>query len=245
MTTTAPYAVTAAAGLPETELPDELIGRLPASAALAPWQTRCNVVSWLHEPDAAAIETFPPAIRPTSVALVAWALVRYEDTPVGPYSEIAATLIPAGGDGYGHIPFIVVDSLPSIVGGRANWLLPKALAHFEWSGDGRSVTVTSEQPATPAWSITVSYVPAGDTADIAVPNHVQQVSTDGVVRRFDGELTGTMQGGTVQVDGFADGPLAALLALGSHDATIMTDCQFNVGPLTLPSNAPLPLEPWG
>jgi hypothetical protein len=233
MTTTAPYAVTAATGLPETDLPDSLIARLPDSAAPAPWQTRCNVVSWLHEPDAAAIETFPAAIRPESVALVAWALVRYEDTPVGPYSEIAVTLIPNGGDGYGHIPFIVVDSLTSIVGGRTNWLLPKALARFEWSGDGTSVTVTSGEPATPAWSIAVSYSCAGDISAITVPNHVEQVSRDGVVRRFDGELSGSMQGGSAYVDGHADGPLAALLKVGSHSATVITNCQFDVGPLNM------------
>jgi hypothetical protein len=231
MTTTTPYPITSAAGLPETELPDSLIARLPDSVAAAPWQTKCQVVAWMHEVDAAAIEAFPAAIRPDSVALVAWALVRYEDTPVGPYSEIAATLIPNGGDGYGHIPFIVVDSLPSIVGGRANWLLPKALADFDWSEDGKSVTVTSGEPSSPAWSISVSYETSGDISAVTVPNHVEQVSTDGVVRRFDGDLSGSMQTGTVQVDGHADGPLAALLRIGSHDATTMTHCQFDVGPL--------------
>jgi hypothetical protein len=47
-----------------------------------------------------------------------------------PLSHRHLALIPDGGDGYGHIPFIVVDLLPSIVGGRVNWLLPKALARF-------------------------------------------------------------------------------------------------------------------
>jgi hypothetical protein len=233
MTTTAPYAVTYAVGLPETWLPDSLAARLPDSVASAPWKTRCQVVAWMHEVSAAALEAFPLVIRPSSVALVAWALVRYEDTPVGPYSEIAATLIPNGGDGYGHIPFIVVDSLPSIVGGRANWLLPKALARFDWSDDGRSVTATSDEPATPAWSISVRYGSAGDVAAIVVPNHVEQVSTDGVVRRFDGELSGSMQAGTVHIDGHADGPLSALLRPGSHNATVMTNCQFDVGPLNV------------
>lgn len=231
MRTTAPYAVTAAVGLAETWLPDRLLARLPESVAAAPWQTRCEVVAWMHEVSADALEAFPSAIRPASIGVVAWALVRYEETPVGPYSEIAATLIPSGGDGYGHIPFIVVDSLPSIVGGRANWLLPKALARFDWAEDGQSVTVTSQEPAAPAWSISVRYESGGAASAIAVPNHVQQVGSDGVVRRFDGELNGSMQTGTVQVEGHADGPLATLLVTGSHDATVMTGCQFDVGPL--------------
>ena len=212
-------------------LPAALVARLPSSAAGPPWQTRCHVVTWLHAARPAALEAFPAAIRPERLALVAWALVRYEDTPVGPYSEVAATLIPDGGDGYGHIPFIVVDSLPSIVGGRVNWLLPKALARFEWSEDGRAVTVTSDEPATPAWSISVSFSSAEPPSVVTIPNLVQQVSVDGVVRRFGGELTGSMRAGTVDVDGHADGPLAALLVPGSHPATGMKDCEFGVGGL--------------
>jgi hypothetical protein len=227
-----PYAVTDAVGLPETRLPEELLARLPADVAAAPWHTRdCTVVTWLHPVPAEALEAFPEQIRPASVALVAWALVKYGDTPVGPYSEIAATLIPDGGDGYGHIPFIVVDSLASVVGGRANWLLPKALARFEWSADGMAVTATSEQPASPAWTISLTVEPTGDAAALSVPNHVQQVSTAGAVRQFDGELSGQMSPATVVVDGRADGPLVTLLAPGRYDGSILRDCEFDVGPL--------------
>jgi hypothetical protein len=231
MTAPAEYAVTAAAGLPETNLPDSLIVRLPETAAAAPWQTRCHIVSWLHAVDPAALEAFPDAIRPRAISLVAWALVRYEQTPVGPYSELAVTLIPADGDGYGHIPFIVVDSLPSIVGGRTNWLLPKALAHFDWSDDGKTVTATSDEPATPAWSITVTFGSSEASAVVTIPSQVQQVSVDGVVRRFRGELTGSMRAGVAHVDGYAQGALAALLQPGGHNATGMSDCSFDVGPL--------------
>jgi hypothetical protein len=231
MTTTTPYAVTQAAGLPETWLPEELLATLPSSAAAAPWQTRCEVLTWLHPLGDAALETLPEPIRSAGIALVAWALVRYADTPVGPYSEIAATLIPADGTEYGHIPFIVVDSLPSIVGGRANWLLPKALARFAWGEDGLSVAVTSDQPATPGWSIDVSYSLSDDQAPLTMTNHVQQVSTEGVVRRFDGEVSGSMRAATVRVDGRADGPLALLLRPGTYDGSVMSDCRFDVGPL--------------
>jgi hypothetical protein len=185
----------------------------------------------MHPAALEALDAFPEPIRPTGSALVAWALVRYAETPVGPYSEIAATLIPDDGDGYGHIPFIVVDSLPSIVGGRANWLLPKALARFDWSDDGRSVTANSEQPQQPAWSIQLSYRPTGDVAELSMPNHVQQVSTEGLVRRFDGEVTGSLQPATVDVSCHADGPLATLLRAGSYDGSVMTGCRFDVGPL--------------
>jgi hypothetical protein len=228
---TTPYPVTAAAGLPETQLPESLIARLPTSVAAAPWTTRCHVVTWLHQVEPAALEAFPDAIRPERIALVAWALVRYEQTPVGPYSEIAATLIPDGGDGRGHIPFIAVDSLPSIVGGRTNWLLPKSLARFDWSTDGMTVTASSDEPAAPAWSITVSFESTETAEAVTIPNQVQQVSVDGVVRRFNGELTGSMRGGTVEVGGGATGVLSALLKTGTHSATGMINCDFAVGPL--------------
>jgi Acetoacetate decarboxylase (ADC) len=231
MTVEAPYAVTAAAGLPETQLPADLLARLPDSVAGAPWHTRCRVVTWLHAVDASALDAFPAAIRPDGVALVAWALVRYSDTPVGPYDEIAATLLPDGGDGYGHIPFIVVDSLPSIVGGRTNWLLPKALARFGWSEDSLAVTVSGEAPDYPEWSISAVIEPSGDSTPLDIPNHVQQASTDGEVRRFDGTLSGSMRMASVIVDGQAEGPLSSLLVPGRYDGTVLSDCEFHVGPL--------------
>jgi hypothetical protein len=229
---TAPYPVTTAAGLPETELPDSLVKQLPATVAPAPWNTRCDVVTWLHPVGPEAVTAFPAAIRPAAVALAAWSLVRYAETPVGRYDEIALTLFPDGGDGYGHIPFIAVDSLPSIVGGRANWLLPKALASFEWSEDGHSVTIRGSAPATPAWSISVRHTPAGDPTALAVPSRVEQVSTDGRIGRFEAELNGSLASTMIEVDGHADGPLAAMLQPGRFDGSAMTGCRFDVGPLT-------------
>jgi hypothetical protein len=231
MTTALPFAVTDAVGLPETHLPDSLVQRLPRTVDPAPWEARCQVVSWLHAVDSAALEVFPASIRPEAAGYVAWALVQYSATPVGPYNEIAATLLSDDPDGYGHIPFIVVDSLSSIVGGRGNWLLPKALARFAWSDDGRSVSVRPEQPAIPDWSVSVTYEPLGDAMETAVPNHLQQVAADGTVHRFDGEMTGSLFAATVNVDGHADGPLASLLVPGKYDGTVISRCSFDVGPL--------------
>lgn len=231
MTTALPYAATDAVGLPETHLPDSLVQRLPGSVAAAPWEAKCQVVTWLHAVDEAALAVFPAAIRPATPGVVSWALVQYSATPVGPYNEIAATLLPDDPDGYGHIPFIVVDSLSSIVGGRGNWLLPKALARFAWSEDGRSVNVTPEEPATPTWSVSVSYEPLGDATDTTVPSQLQQVAVDGSVHRFNGEMTGSLFAATVTVDGRADGLLSSLLAPGRYDGMVISRCSFDVGPL--------------
>lgn len=230
------FPVEAAAGLPETRLPEGLLARLPDSVAPAPWRTCCDVVTWLHPVDAAAAELFPPPIRPREAALVAWALVRYAETPVGPYSEIAATVIPADeeANGVGHIPFIVVDSLPSIVGGRANWLLPKSLGSFDWSPEPAIVNIEPEEPATPWWSMVVS-VRADESAaptDISLPNRLRQASIDGHVGRLESTLTGSLRPATVEVMGKADGPLSALLRPGRYDGSQLRDCSFDVGPLT-------------
>lgn len=227
----ASYGLRDAVGLPESQLPGPLVDLLKDTVAAAPWQTRCRVITWMHPVGPAALETIPAAIRPSAIAMVAWALVRYEHTPVGPYDEIAATLIPEGGDGYGHIPFIAVDSYPSIIGGRANWLLPKSLARFVWSEDGLSANVTADAPAKPGWSLTVSTAPSGDPSPVEMPNHVQQVSTAGAVRRFDGAMAGTMWSASVTVDAVAEGPVSALLIPGSYQGSVLTDCTFNVGPL--------------
>ena len=231
MTQTARYDVTTAAGLPETALPDSLLARLPdaTSVAPAPWATKCHVVSWLHPIDDDAAKLLPEPIRRDGLSVVAWALVRYDETPVGPYNEIAATLLPD--DGVGHIPFIVVDSLPSIVGGRANWLLPKALAHFDWSDDFRSVTVLPVEPASPAWSVSVHIEPTGDPTALTIPSRLQQAATDGYVGGCEGTMEGAMRSATVTVEGHADGPLAALLKPGTYGGTMQTDCEFTCGPL--------------
>jgi hypothetical protein len=232
MTNATGYSVTDATGLPETKLPDPLLAQLPESVAAAPWHTRdCQVVTWLHQVDAAAAMLLPSPIRPTGGGLIAWALVRYGDTPVGPYSEIAATWLSEDPDGYGHVPFIVVDSLASIVGGRVNWLLPKALARFDWSDDGLAVRAHSDQPADPRWAIAVSVEPTGEPQPVSVPNHLQQVSADGGVRRFDGELTGAMRPAAVTVEGSASGLLSALFAPGRYDGTMIGDGEFKVEPL--------------
>lgn len=234
MTSVLPYPVTAAVGMAETHLPDALVGRLPAQVAPAPWHTKdCRVTTWMHLLDADALQVYPPEIRPESVTLVAWALVEYGDTPVGPYSELAATLIAGDGEEYAHIPFIVVDSLPSIVGGRANWLLPKALAGFDWGADKLAVNIRNEQPKAPAWSVHVGITLADDATELTVPNHLQQVSTDGDVRRFDGEISGSVRGAAIDVEASAAGTLGLLLRSGRYDGTMITDCDFRMGALNL------------
>jgi hypothetical protein len=230
MTTSSRHPVTAAQGMPETVLPDDVVAGLPATAAPAPWSTRCRVTTWWHKPRRESLDVFPEVLRPERVIAIAWSVVQYSDTPVGPYDEIVAAPIPRGGRV--HIPFICVDSPASVVGGRANWLLPKALASFERTGR-RSVTVTPQQPTGPAWSVTATARPLSPPLPFTSKFAVAQCSTDGAVGSFPARMRGLARYASVTVDGYAEGPLAALLRTGRHRGVVVTHGRFTAGPTDL------------
>jgi len=78
-------------------------------------------------------------------------LIRYRDSPVGPYDELI--LIPGyyqfGSQTYYRISQIYVSSEDSVVNGRRNWSVPKKLARFQWNDDNTSVRIflpESQQP---------------------------------------------------------------------------------------------------
>ena len=90
------------------------------------------------------------------------AFVRYRDSPVGSYSEVFASPVllrrglrrlPAV-----TVPFIAVDSLASVVGGRAGWALPKTLARALWPPDAPARIETDD------WSVASSRDPARPAA---------------------------------------------------------------------------------
>jgi len=233
MTTLTPHPVTAARGLPENSLPASLLDRLPPTAPPAPWATRCEVLTWWHRPRRDTADLLPLALRGRGVAVVAWALVRYAETPVGPYDEVAVAVIPRG-RGPAHIPFICVDSLPSIVGGRVNWLLPKSLARFDRSDGGRSVEVRPVEPAEPAWWLRVNGRPVGPPVPLPMPVRFSVAQADGSdadTHRFLGRSRGVGRYTRVAVEGVADGPLGSLLRTGRHHGMSLTHGRFIAGPL--------------
>jgi hypothetical protein len=127
------HALQDVAGVPESALADAVAAQLPPAGPPAPWHTRADVVVWLHPAAPGAARHLPPDFRdrPT-IPLTVGAFVRYRDTPVGPYGEILAApvLLAEAPLPPACVPFIAVDSLASIRGGRENWDLPKTLARF-------------------------------------------------------------------------------------------------------------------
>src|SRR3954469_12082959 len=117
------------AGLPEAALPPDLAARLPATTPAAPWRGRATVITWWHPAAAGALDAVPQPLRARPHrATTLWMLVRYDDTPVGPYREILVSPVMLRKPTAITVPFIAVDSVASVAGGREHWALPKALA---------------------------------------------------------------------------------------------------------------------
>lgn len=70
-------------------------------------------------------------------------LVRYTDSPVGPYDELLffPGCYQLGDSTYYRISQIYVSSLDSVVNGRRNWGVPKKLARFEWADQNTFVKI--------------------------------------------------------------------------------------------------------
>lgn len=103
----------------------------------APWSL--NGEGWIV-PQFQQVSAVAPFIPPgcTVVAWCGWTpggyvCVDYHHSPVGPYREImfVAGLVRRGLQLGFHISHIAVDSAASVVGGQANWWLPKSLLEFE------------------------------------------------------------------------------------------------------------------
>jgi len=150
-------------GLPETSLtaPDlDELRRIEDQIAPAPWVCRARAVIWLQR------ATHPRfGWRAPTLPIAFAGFVEYLDTPVGPYHEVlAAAALRQGLLPIGQVPFIAVDSMPSVLGGRANWGLPKTMAEFstdipagraEVHGDGWAISVEPVRSGTARWRMPI------------------------------------------------------------------------------------------
>jgi len=185
-------------GLPETAVPADVLDRLPAGSPPPPWRLPARSVVWLSR--GAAPLPGAPAL-PVTVG----AVVEYLDSPVGPYREVfAGTLLRRLGLPAVHVPFIAVDSLPSLRAGRVHWALPKTLAVF--SGDvADRVRAEGE-----GWSIDVAVRAGGPRLPAAAPVESRQDGWRTLVT-----VRGTVRAAVVTVD--AIGPaLGGWLGQGRH-----------------------------
>ena len=191
-----------------------------------PWPAGVRATLWWHRSTAAA-----RALDGATVPLTLAMMVDYLDSPVGPYREILASpVLCAPGRRIGvlprmAVPFIAVDSEPSVHGGRVHWSLPKVPAEF--GGDVHGDFEASSE----VWRVTTSTRPRGPRLPIAGALGFAQPGDRGLVTAS-ARLRGHFR--YARVDVAAEGPtLGDWLTPGTHHGIVITDGRMTPGPAQL------------
>jgi hypothetical protein len=178
------------------------------------------MVVWLHRAAPDAARHLPDALRGrATIPLTVGAFVRYRDTPVGPYGEILAApvLLAEAPLPPACVPFIAVDSLASIRGGRENWNLPKTLARFAF-GAG---TASAEGDG---WRVDARIRARPRAVAVRLPLRDRQPAA-GLI---DILAAGRAQPATVELD-VAGPQLPQWLLPGPHPAIAIRDARMTFG----------------
>ena len=208
-------------GVAESELADDDAKRLPGTSAPAPWATVLDAVVWFHRAAPGAAERLPAPLRGgRKLPLTVGALIRYRETPVGPYREVLASpsllLGPRGPEAC--VPFIAVDSLPSVHGGRENWALPKTLARFDWPEQPRGGFELDAEGR--GWSVHATVRPRPRRLPFAAISRNRQVTPAGTEITFDSRWRGRARLASVELE--TRGPtLPRWLCSGHHPALVL------------------------
>jgi len=129
--------------------------------APAPWTLTGQVAYlFIHGPRSAQEEfneNSDPIRSPFRGGYGGMILLRYTDSPVGPYDELL--FFPGcyqfGDTTYYRISQIYVSSLDSVVNGRRNWNVPKKLAIFHWTDHNTFVKIFLPESNEPFCTIRV------------------------------------------------------------------------------------------
>lgn len=221
--------LTGVAGVPETHVSDALLARLPSDAAPAPWTCEADAVVWYTRGGTAATEALPASLRPHARGLaVIGGLVRYHSTPVGPYDEVFGLVgSRTGVKPWGSVAFMSVDSERSLVGGRANWAMPKTLGAFHGViGTDEAVTVSGADGT--RWRVGVTATGYGPWLPVRTGGLCRQEFPGG--RVGDSRMTGRgrFRPAVVHVDVESDGPLADWLRPGRHLGAVIRSATFSL-----------------
>jgi hypothetical protein len=188
----------------------------------APWRSRVDAVLWWHRATPDARGQLPPELAGRAgLGVTLGGLISYRSGPVGPYGEVFGTPVMLRRGPLTHVPFMAVDSAPSVAGGRGNWALPKELARFEGDpGTAGRVLARGE-----AWAMEV----VASARPRALPAWARfrcaQVWPDEVVRTFAVTMRGRARAARVEVSHPLDSPLAGWLRPGRHPAVLVSGLQ--------------------
>jgi len=223
------HALQEVEGVAESALGDADAARLPGESAPAPWATVLDAVVWFHRAASGAAERLPAALqRRRRLPVTVGALIRYRETPVGPYHEVLASpVVLAGTRGpEAVVPFIAVDSLPSVRGGRENWALPKTLARFEWPESARGCFELDAEGA--GWSVHATVRPRARRLPFAARTRNRQVTPAGQEVIFDSAWRGRARVAWVELE--TRGPtLPGWLRAGRWPALALEGASVRVG----------------
>ena len=217
-------------GVAESALPDDDAARLPGASAPAPWNTVLDAVVWFHRAAPGAAARLPQALRGRrALPVTVGALIRYRETPVGPYREVLASpallLGPRGPEA--SVPFIAVDSLPSVHGGRENWALPKTLARFDWPEQPRGGFELDAEGR--GWSVHATVCVRPRRIPFGAVTRNRQVTPRGDEVVFDSRWRGRARLASVELE--TRGPtLPGWLRSGRHPALVLDGARVEVGP---------------
>ncbi len=213
-------------GVPETRLAEDVLARLPENLAPAPWTCRFSGLVWSGRGGKAAHASLPPGLRTARALATVGGFVRYEDTPVGPYDEVFGQVASHEGlKSWGTVTFMAVNSEASVVGGRANWSMPKALAGFDGTiGAKQTIAGWSDGPV--PWRVEATPIVVGPRMPVKTAAEVRQQFPDGIVRPA--EMTGkaTIRPALIRVSVVSDGALATWLRPGLHAGALVESGTF-------------------
>ena len=172
---------------------------------------------------------------------------RYDDSPVGPYRELAVAQPAHLGARVGLcVTTMAVTSVDSRLGGRVNWGFPKELGTLVWLDEGDDRVLRWEER-----NIVVRASPFGPPLPVLLPLRALQRRADGLVS-VRGHARGRGRVAHVEVDVPADDPLAGLA--GRHKGLMVAGLRLVVNParrpvgltatLRAPLRAPEPALTW-
>ena len=226
------FDLAAVPGVPETSLSASLFATLPANLAPAPWTVRADAVVWWGRPSAAARRALPEELARTSrVVMVVGGMVRYRESPVGPYDEVFGVIgCRRGRRFYSTVAFMAVDSTSSLVGGRSNWSMPKTLARF---GGSPSVSMSAQGAGGEDWAVTSRARIIGPALPARGGGRVEQVFPDGLVRGCRMSSRGRARAAMISVGVSSTGTLPDWLRPGRHLGTVLEDMEMSFTPAKL------------
>lgn len=221
--------LTGVPGVPETVLSEALLATLPPVESEAPWTVRCSAVLWSTRPTREAAQALPPSLRGGRGLVVIGGVVRYLETPVGPYDEVVGIVMSGHGRrAVGTVTFMAVDSPRSLVGGRAHWAMPKTLASFE-GGIGSGATVVATGQDSLGWRVSARPRALGPRVPVRSRAVTRQEFPGGILGDSRLRARGTARPALVDVEVQSDGPLAGWLRPGRHVGAVADRVTFSLG----------------